>query len=252
MKFFVEPNSIVRKIWGNADTVLFIFGGAAAEFALNKAVDWLYFTGKLPKDPIGRLFSTLHYAHRILFEEESKALQVIRSIRQVHQHVEAGRGYAIPAWAYRDVLYMLIHYTIASYELLERKLSDAEKEEIFDVFYRLGKEMDLEELPTDYKQWLVSRQEHLNHNLAFGKLSQDLFEQYKKHLGSFRYNVLLQVQKQMVPVQVNKLLKFKGPGLYKLLIDVYRPVKHFSVSKEIKFRLLPAAYRKQLRAIDRA
>ena len=42
MELFVEINSIVRKIWGKSDTVLFIFAGASAEFALNKAVDWLY------------------------------------------------------------------------------------------------------------------------------------------------------------------------------------------------------------------
>ena len=48
MDYFVSKNSVVRTIWGKADTVLFIFAGAAAEFALNKAVDWLYFTGRLP------------------------------------------------------------------------------------------------------------------------------------------------------------------------------------------------------------
>jgi hypothetical protein len=53
MKTFTPQDSIVRRIWGKSDTVLFIFAGAAAEFALNKAVDWLYFTGKLPSDPIG-------------------------------------------------------------------------------------------------------------------------------------------------------------------------------------------------------
>ena len=51
MEPFVAQNSIVRRIWGTSDTVLFIFAGAAAEFALNKAVDWLYFTGRLPADP---------------------------------------------------------------------------------------------------------------------------------------------------------------------------------------------------------
>ena len=45
MRYFVEPNSIVRRIWGKGDTILFIFAGASAEFALNKAVDWLYYTG---------------------------------------------------------------------------------------------------------------------------------------------------------------------------------------------------------------
>jgi hypothetical protein len=56
MKWFVSEGSIVREIWGKADTILFIFAGASAEFALNKSVDWLYFTGKLPADPLGRLF----------------------------------------------------------------------------------------------------------------------------------------------------------------------------------------------------
>ena len=57
MEWFVKNDSIVKKIWGRADSILFIFGGAAGEFAVNKAVDWLYFTGRLPADPIGRLFS---------------------------------------------------------------------------------------------------------------------------------------------------------------------------------------------------
>ena len=40
MQYFVEKHSIMRQIWGKSDTILFIFAGAAAEFALNKAVDW--------------------------------------------------------------------------------------------------------------------------------------------------------------------------------------------------------------------
>ena len=70
MEYFVEKDSIVRQIWGKGDTILFIFAGAAAEFALNKAVDWLYFTGKLPADPLGRLFSTVSYARKIIFSEK--------------------------------------------------------------------------------------------------------------------------------------------------------------------------------------
>ena len=30
---FVQENSIVRELWGKSDTILFIFAGAAAEFA---------------------------------------------------------------------------------------------------------------------------------------------------------------------------------------------------------------------------
>ncbi|RZM12276.1 MAG: DUF2236 domain-containing protein, partial [Pedobacter sp.] len=138
MQFFVEPNSIVRKIWGKSDTILFIFAGAAAEFALNKAVDWLYFTGKLPADPLGRLFSTVRYARKIVFSPMDDANKAIDIMRQIHGAVEQNRGAIIPDWAYRDVLFMLIHYSIAAYELLEKKLSDDDKQEVFDVFYRVG------------------------------------------------------------------------------------------------------------------
>ena len=73
MEYFVDKRSIVRKIWGKSDTVLFVFAGASAEFALNKAVDWLYFTGRLPADPLGRLFSTVMYAREIVFFRKRKS-----------------------------------------------------------------------------------------------------------------------------------------------------------------------------------
>ena len=107
MEFFVHKNSIVRTIWGKADTILFIFAGASAEFALNKAVDWLYFTGRLPADPLGRLFSTIGYARQIVFSERDAALRAIDKMRAIHSTVEANRGDKIPDWAYRDVLFKL-------------------------------------------------------------------------------------------------------------------------------------------------
>src|SRR5688500_6176099 len=156
MQFFVDEASIVRKIWGKSDTVLFIFAGASAEFALNRAVDWLYFTGRLPADPLGRLFSTVTSAWRIVFDEYGHALLAIDKITAIHSQVEANRGAKIPAWAYRDVLFMLIHYSIASYELLERKITAAEKEEVYNVFFRLGTRMGLNDLPTNYIDWIPS------------------------------------------------------------------------------------------------
>jgi hypothetical protein len=91
MKYFVHPDSIVREIWGKADTILFIFAGAAAEFSLNKAVDWLYFTGRLPADPIGRLFSTVGYAKQIIFAEEGSAFAAIDRMNAIHSGVEANQ-----------------------------------------------------------------------------------------------------------------------------------------------------------------
>ena len=174
MKPFVKDDSIVREIWGKSDTILFIFAGASAEFALNKAVDWLYFTGKLPSDPLGRLFTTVDYARKIVFSPEPDALRAINSLRKIHSGIENARGFSIPDWAYRDVLFMLIHYSIAAYELLERKLSKEEKQEIYDVFYRLGDRMELKELPSSYDEWLIARQQHMKNDLERSSYTSDL------------------------------------------------------------------------------
>lgn len=183
MSFFVEKNSVVRKIWGKSDTVLFIFAGASAEFALNKAVDWLYYTGRLPADPLARLFSTVSYARRIVYSPSDDANKAIDTMRHIHTAVENSRGASIPDWAYRDVLFMLIHYSISSFELLERKLSEVEKEEVYHVFFRVGQRMGLKELPLTYVEWLPARAMHLKADLHMGEYTVDLFKQYKKTLG---------------------------------------------------------------------
>src|ERR1700742_3033771 len=121
MQYFVEKNSVVRNIWGKSDTVLFIFAGASAEFALNKAVDWLYFTGRLPSDPMGRLFSTVVYAQKIVFAGSDASFAAIDRITSIHRGVEQQRNGRIPDEAYLDVLFMLIDYSIRSFELLHRK-----------------------------------------------------------------------------------------------------------------------------------
>jgi hypothetical protein len=96
MNYFVRKDSIVREIWGKSDTTLFIFAGAAAEFALSKAVDWLYFTGRLPTDPLGRLFSTVGYARQIVFSSTEDAHKAIDRMSAIHGGVEASRGSKIP------------------------------------------------------------------------------------------------------------------------------------------------------------
>src|SRR6185436_771612 len=127
----------VRKIWGDGDMVLLVFAGSAAEFALNRAVDWLFFTGKLPSDPIGRLFATASYAQQIVFADERTASSALDRIRAVHGAVERQRGQRIPDWAHRDVLYMLIDYSERAHELLARSLSAEEQSELYDVFFRV-------------------------------------------------------------------------------------------------------------------
>lgn len=250
MSDFVEKDSIVRTIWGKADTVLVIFTGAAAEFALNKAVDWLYFTGKLPADPLGRLFSTVRYARWIVFAPKDQAHHAIDQLRQIHQKVEQNRGASIPDWAYRDVLFMLIYYSIAAHELLEKKLGQRQKEEVYDVFLRVGQRMGLQSLPATYAQWLPIRESHLFQDLQPGKYTFDLFRQYKKHLGPLRYKVLTETQKLIVPERVRNLLKMYRFSLLAPVIPFYKMTRLIKADRIVKALLLPPKYKQQIYELD--
>jgi hypothetical protein len=250
MELFVEQNSVVRKIWGKSDTILFIFAGAAAEFALNKAVDWLYFTGKLPSDPLGRLFSTVRYARMIVFSPMEEANKAIDTMRKIHSAVEENRGATIPDWAYRDVLFMLIHYSIAAYELLEQKLTEAEKEEVYDVFYRVGIRMGLNELPATYKDWLPERERHLRENLQKSAYTADLFRQYQKHLGWMRFQILLEGQKEVCPNTVKKQLHMRDFSLLAPVLPLYKASRLFTMDRLLKRMLLPTAYKAAIRELD--
>jgi len=249
-EYFVERGSIVREIWGKADTILFIFAGSAAEFALNKAVDWLYFTGKLPADPIGRLFSTVTYARLIVFSELNAAHSAIDKITAIHSGVEKSRAAKIPDWAYRDVLFMLIHYSIASFELLERKLNEKEKNDLFDVFYRMGTRMGLTGLPVNYSEWMVMHDKQLQEDLQKSHYTLDLYKQYKKHLGSFRYALVLESQRLVVPPKVKELLGLGKVKWLHLILPLYKFSRVLKLDGFIKTILVPSAYRSQIRALD--
>jgi len=250
MEYFVPPQSIVRTIWGKSDTILFIFAGASAEFALNKAVDWLYFTGKLPADPLGRLFSTVRYARDIVFAPKEEALKTIDKISAIHGGVEKARGAKIPDWAYRDVLFMLIHYSIASYELLEKKLSDSEKEDVYDVFLRMGTRMNIPDLPPTYQQWLPVREQHLQDDLVKSNHSIDLYRQYKKHLGAFRFKVLKESQVLVVPPRVSELLQLGSFSLLRPVVPLYKISRAIKLDWLIKEALLPSNYKAQIKDLD--
>ncbi len=247
---FVKEESIVRRIWGSSDTILVIFAGSAAEFALNKAVDWLYYTGRLPSDPIGRLFSTVEYARLIVFSSQEKAEAAIKRISSIHTSVENSRGFKIPDWAYRDVLFMLIGYSISAFELLHRKLSVAEKEEVFSVFYRVGIGMELRGLPNNYDEFCKMREEHMKNDLAHSSFTDDLFLQYRKHLGDFRYRILRGTQAMLVPPRVKELTGLKDPLLMRFLLSCYKVGRVVGLDNVAKELLLPSQYKKRIKSLD--
>lgn len=248
---FVKTPSIVRQIWGDADVILLIFAGSAAEFALNRAVDWLFFTGRLPADPIARLFSTVEYAQKIVFSSETDAQAAIARMEAIHGGVETKRGYQIPDWAYRDVLYMLIDYSERAFATLHRPLTESERHELFTVFRRVGAGMHVPDLPITYADWQTDRQAHLNRNLVRSEFTDTLFARYREQLGSWRYNLLREAQAVLVPEQVSRLLNLPQKPLLARTIGLYRLLNAAGLRAVVQRVLLPTAYLAQIQALER-
>lgn len=248
MRDFVEKHSVIRRIWGDSDLILLVFAGSAAEFALNRAVDWLFFTGKIPEDPIGRFFSTAAYAQKIVFADESEAQEIIRRINVIHEGVEQAREQTIPDWAYRDVLYMLIDYTQRAFELLHRPLTGDERTELYAAFRRLGEMMQVRELPIDYTEWRSDRRLHLERDLEYTAYTKDLYNRYRQSLGEWRYRLLLDVQALIVPRHVRRLLNLSAHNPLSYLVWSYGVVNTLGLQTLVRRALLPPEH---LQAVER-
>ena len=231
--------------------VLLIFAGSAAEFALNRAVDWLFFTGKLPSDPIGRLFATAGYAQHIVFADERTASRTLDGIRAVHAAVERQRGQRIPDWAHRDVLYMLIDYSERAGELLAQPLSSDEQRELYDVFYRVGTGLGIPDLPPSYTEWRTDRERHLRRDLLHSAGTTALYAQYRKYLGPWRYRLLLRIQAILAPGHVRGLLGLKPAEWLRPLLRVYPMLVRAGVRPMIQRLFMPSMYLEAVRGLDR-
>lgn len=239
---FTPCDSIVRRIWSDADCVLLVFAGAAAEFALNRAVDWLFVTSELPRDPLGRLFSTAAHAQRIALGTHDEAGRTLAAIRAAHRAVEQRRGARIPDWAHRDVLYLLVDYSARAFELLHRPLSAAEHGELYAAFRRLGEGLGIPALPRDHAGWLADRAAHLALDLARSDHTRVLYAAYRRQLGPWRYQLLLQVQAALVPPRVRDLLRLPAPRLALALTSTYAQLHTPWTRALVQRALIPPAH----------
>jgi uncharacterized protein (DUF2236 family) len=230
--------------------VLLVFAGSAAEFALNRAVDWLFFTGKVPNDPIGRLFATAGYAQQIVFADEATASSTLSRINAIHGAVERKRGQSIPQWAHRDVLYMLIDYSERAHELLERPLTADERDELYEVFYRVGVGLGISELPMTYAEWKVDRERHLRQDLLRSQGTDALYERYRDHLGAWRYRLLLLVQAVLAPQYVRELLDLDSAEWLRPLLRVYPLLVRIGLRSAVQRLLMPSRYLHAARSLD--
>jgi uncharacterized protein (DUF2236 family) len=230
--------------------VLLVFAGSAAEFALNRAVDWLFFTGKLPTDPIGRLFTTASYAQEIVFADELTACRTLQGIRAAHEAVERQRGQKIPDWAHRDVLYMLIDYSERAHALFARPLEADEQAELYDVFYRVGIGLGIPDLPATYAEWRADRERHLQADLLNSDGTAALYARYRNQLGLWRYRLLLRVQAVLAPQHVRGLLRLKSAEWIRPLLRLYPVLARAGLRSTIQRLLMPPRYLPAVRGLD--
>ncbi len=110
--------------------------------------------------------------------------------------------------------------------------------------------MNIPGLPAGHKEWQATREKHLQEDLINSAFTNDLYLQYKKKLGTLRYWVLIQVQMQLVPERVTKLLQFNGRRWIKPVLSIYKLLRKISLERFFKNILLPAAYKNQIKALD--
>jgi hypothetical protein len=146
---------------------------------------------------------------------------------------------------------MLIDYSLRSFEVLERALTYEEKNEVFEVFTNVGRRMGVNGLPETFEAWLAMRQAHLAKNLKHSEYTDDLFQQYCKHLGPIRYRILLEAQTLVVPPAVREQLGFRRRSLLHPLILLYKLTKRLKMDWVLKELLLPKKYKKEIKALDK-
>ena len=78
----------------------------------------------------------------------------------------------------------------------------------------------------------------------------DMFVQYKKHLGSTRYTVLKAGQQLVVPTQIKELLGFPKYSWLGPVVPLYKFSRLLHLDGLIKHLLLPAAYKAQIKALN--
>jgi hypothetical protein len=146
---------------------------------------------------------------------------------------------------------MLVDYSERSYQLLYKPLTPSQQDDLYAVFRRIGEELHVTELPATYAEWQQDRRRHLVRDLANSQHTKLLFEQYRRHLGPWRYHLLLQVQALLVPDEVRRLLCLSPNNLLSGLVSAYGIVELCNLQSVVHGLLIPAQYWDEVRKFDR-
>ena len=110
------------------------------------------------------------------------------------------------------------------------------RRDLFEVFLRIGEALHVPELPKTYADWKLDRHQHLVRDLTYSKHTSMLYESYRRHLGIWRYYLLLEVQALVAPPEVRRLLRLNSNPLISGLTTAYGMIG------TVIYNLLPILY----------
>ena len=110
--------------------------------------------------------------------------------------------------------------------------------------------MGIRGLPNNFSDWQVMRESHLKENLQYTGFTDDLYKQYKKHLGLFRYQILKQAQTLIVPERINNLLSLGKIHWLAPVLKLYKFLSIVNLQGTIKYVFLPSVYKRQIKELD--
>jgi len=146
---------------------------------------------------------------------------------------------------------MLIDYSERAYALLYGLLTQTQRDDLFEVFLRIGEGLHIRELPGSYTDWQLDRRRHLLRDLRHSKHTSMLYEAYRRHLGVWRYYLLLEVQALLVPDEVRRLLHLHSNKLMSGLAQTYGIIDSSKLRSLVHALLIPSRYWAEVRSFDR-
>lgn len=186
-----EPFEVSRRVWSDPTCMLLVFVGSSAEFPLNPAVDWLFYTGRLPSDPLARFLETVAWLRRLIVADEETRNRDAKKLKKLHEVLEQKRGDTIPALSYRDVLCMNMIYSIRSVPLVTGKeLELSEKDAMVRDLSLTGQQMGIQDLPWTWEQLCQQRRERIK-KWVRNDYTSKLLDSYRQALGPLNYEVLI-------------------------------------------------------------
>ena len=208
-----EPFEVARRVWSDPTSMLMVFVGSAAEFPLNPSVDWLFYTGRLPSDPLARFLSTVEYLRRLIVADDKTRKMEAAKLKELHHVLERKRGDSIPPESYRDVLCMNMIYSIRSVPIVTGKeLTRAEKDSIVRDLSTVGDQMGIPHLPRSFDELCQQRKARLEIWVR-NDFTDQLVGSYRKAIGFFTYKILITAFPLLVEAEIMERLRLQKSWL---------------------------------------